>query len=147
VESGVISARDPILRSNVLFPLVERRVQLTDQFRMSRCQIMSLARILGHIEEIEIVPILEELPASGSYCPLLVGTLDPPKELPLDDWRGRNLKQPSAPIPRSRPRCLTPELSRELSSVGGREATAQKPNADQETQRVPHSARQLHPQR
>jgi len=55
---------------------------------MVRGQIIPLARILGHIEEIEIVPILNELPATGSYCPLLPRAFDPPKELPLDDWVG-----------------------------------------------------------
>src|SRR5687767_10356576 len=54
---------------------------------MCRGQISSLARVRVHVEEIEVAPFLEQLPASGSYCPLLVGMLGPPKELPLNDWR------------------------------------------------------------
>src|SRR5688572_7683363 len=54
---------------------------------MCRGQIVPLARVGVHIEEIEVAPFLEQLPASGPYCPLLVGMPGPPKELPLSDWR------------------------------------------------------------
>src|SRR5687768_8892947 len=48
---------------------------------------MALARVRGDVEEIESSSILQELPGSGSYCPLCVGELDAPKELPLDHRR------------------------------------------------------------
>src|SRR5687768_318099 len=86
-ESGAVSTRHTILRRNTFFPLVECCVQLAHQVGAGRSQIMALARVLSHIEEIEIPPILAELPRSGSYCPLLVWALDPPEELPLDGPR------------------------------------------------------------
>src|SRR2546423_1122737 len=76
-----------IVRTDVSFPLVECSLQIAHQFRMCRGQIMPFPRVLRHIEEIEIAPILEELPASRSDCPLLVRTSDPPKKLPLDQGR------------------------------------------------------------
>src|SRR5687768_14017292 len=54
---------------------------------MCRGQIVPLARVRVHIEEIEVAPFLEQLPASGSHRPLLVGMLCSPKELSVSDWR------------------------------------------------------------
>src|SRR5882762_5362493 len=92
MKSVLISVRGPIRAVNVFFPRVERCVQLAYELRMLRGQIVPLARVRGYIKQIEVAGtlvayILKELPASGAYCPLLMGTLDPPKELPLDEWR------------------------------------------------------------
>jgi len=91
VESVVTSDRHSIRAVNIFFPRVERSAQLAYKFWMLRGQIVPLARVRGHIKQIEVAGtlvayILEELPASGAYCPLLMGTLDPPKELALDEW-------------------------------------------------------------
>src|SRR6266436_4669524 len=88
MKSELISVRGPIRAINVFFPRVERCVQFAYEFRMLRGQIVPLARVRRDVEEVEVGPILEQLPATGPDCPLLAWTFDPPEDLALDDWRG-----------------------------------------------------------
>src|SRR5258706_8262075 len=71
MKSVLISVRGPIRAINVFFPRVERCAQLAYELRMLRGQIVPLARVRRHVEEVEVGPILEELPAPGPDCPLL----------------------------------------------------------------------------
>src|ERR1700693_4959946 len=87
MKSALISVRGSIRAINVFFPRVERCAQFAYELRMLRGQIVPLARVRRHVEELEGSPIMEELPAPRPDCPLLAWAFDPPEDLALDEWR------------------------------------------------------------